>query len=283
MNILAIVVTYYPKKELLEKNISAFIEDVNKVLIWENTPDDVKLQYRFFDNPKVEYCGDGVNSISHALNYAWGYAEKNGYDYLLTMDQDSVFENFAEYINYTIVNENSPKGIWSPRIVTGNNILKQDDEEIAKEVFFCITSGMLLQIDVIREIGGWNEAFAIDGVDCEFCFYANRVGVNIYCLMNVFLHHQLGVYQKVHLLGRSWVLRNYSPQRYYAIYRSHVILMRMFPEQEQFIDTCKNYWGGMIKWIFLFEKQRFRKLYLIVKGIIEGCLVKVDNVLRKSE
>ena len=235
------------------------------------------------DNPKVEYCGDGVNSISHALNYAWGYAEKNGYDYLLTMDQDSVFENFAEYINYTIVNENSPKGIWSPRIVTGNNILKQDDEEIAKEVFFCITSGMLLQIDVIREIGGWNEAFAIDGVDCEFCFYANRVGVNIYCLMNVFLHHQLGVYQKVHLLGRSWVLRNYSPQRYYAIYRSHVILMRMFPEQEQFIDTCKNYWGGMIKWIFLFEKQRFRKLYLIVKGIIEGCLVKVDNVLRKSE
>ena len=70
MKILAIVVTYFPEKELLEKNISAFINDVDRVLIWENTPDEKKLEYRFIDNSKIEYCGDGINSISHALNYA---------------------------------------------------------------------------------------------------------------------------------------------------------------------------------------------------------------------
>ena len=100
--ILAIVVTYYPEKELLEKNVSAFINDVEKILIWENTPNDKKLLYRFLSDPKVDYCGDGVNSISHALNYAWKYAETNGYNYLLTMDQDSVFENFSLFIENTI-------------------------------------------------------------------------------------------------------------------------------------------------------------------------------------
>ena len=92
--ILAIVVTYYPERELLEKSISAFIEDVDSVLIWENTPAKDKLSYRFIRHEKVEYCGDGTNSISHALNFAWQKARMSGYDYVLTMDQDSVWDDF---------------------------------------------------------------------------------------------------------------------------------------------------------------------------------------------
>lgn len=278
--ILAIVVTYYPEKELLEKNVSAFINDVEKILIWENTPHDKKLQYRFLSDPKVDYFGDGVNSISHALNYAWKYAEDNGYKYLLTMDQDSVFEDFSIFLENTIYNVNAPKGIWIPLMVNGNQSLKQDSSVKVKEVFFGITSGMLLELSVIGKVGGWNETFAIDGVDCEFCFHANRVGVNIFCFLNVNMVHQLGEYKKVHLRNRSFELRNYSPQRYYQIYRNHVILMRLFPEQKQFIDTCRYYWGGMIKWIFLFEKQRFRKIFLILKGITEGSLINIDKVRR---
>ena len=75
MKILAIVVTYYPKKELLEKNVNAFIEDVEKVLIWENTPSSDKIQYRYLTGNKIEYCSDGTNSISRALNYGWQYAK----------------------------------------------------------------------------------------------------------------------------------------------------------------------------------------------------------------
>ena len=96
MKILAIVVTYYPEKNLLKKNINAFIEYVDKVLIWENTPESEKLSFRFIHDEKIEYCGDGINSISHALNYGWKYAKRNGYDYLLTMDQDSILVNLIQ-------------------------------------------------------------------------------------------------------------------------------------------------------------------------------------------
>lgn len=77
--ILAVVVTYYPDEELLTKNIQAFVNDVDKVLIWENTPESEKLNYRFIQNEKIEYRGDGVNSIARALNYAWRYAKEKGY------------------------------------------------------------------------------------------------------------------------------------------------------------------------------------------------------------
>lgn len=282
--ILAIVVTYYPDKELLEKNVSAFIHSVDKVLIWENTPKEEKQEYCFIKDLKVEYCGDGVNSISHALNYAWKYAESNGYDYLLTMDQDSVFENFSHYLEYTIRNTQAPQGIWIPLAVTGENkpAVREKEKDI-KEVFFGNTSGMLLRISVIDRIGGWNEVFAVDGVDCEFCFHACRVGVKIYAFLNVYLRHQLGEYKKVKFLNRYFELRNYSPLRYYAIYKSHVTLMRLFPEQKEFQDTCRYYWGGMIKWIFMFESQRFRKIYYIVKGIVEGCLTPLAKVERPNQ
>ena len=111
--ILAIVVTYYPEKELLERNVQAFIDHVDKVLIWENTPSPDKLDYRFIEHEKVVYYGDGINSISRALNYAWEYANENGFDYLLTMDQDSYFENFDYYVSKTVLSSEAPEGIWT--------------------------------------------------------------------------------------------------------------------------------------------------------------------------
>jgi len=54
-NILAVVITFYPEKELLISNINAFFPYVDKVLVWENTPSDEADNYRFVQNDKVEY------------------------------------------------------------------------------------------------------------------------------------------------------------------------------------------------------------------------------------
>ena len=148
--ILAIVVTYYPEKDLLERNVQAFINHVDKVLIWENTPSPDKLDYRFIEHEKVEYYGDGINSISRALNYAWEYANEYGFDYLLTMDQDSYFENFDYYISKTVLNPKVPEGIWTPQM--NGEIVSEDFEEID----IPITSGMLASVKIINTIGGWN-------------------------------------------------------------------------------------------------------------------------------
>lgn len=281
--ILAIVVTYFPEKDLLEKNISAFIDYVDKVLIWENTPEKQRLQYRYTNHPKVEYCGDGINSISHALNYAWKYAESNGYDYLLTMDQDSVFENFLQYVNDTIDNDQAPRGIWTPKVVSEENPKNPSEYGWSSEIYNTITSGMLQSVELVTKNGGWDEAFAIDGLDDEYCFHAQRVGIKIYRNYDIFLIQQYGIPQKADFMGRSITLRNYSAQRYYSIYWSHALLMRMFPEQKYFRELCYCYWKGMIKWIFLFEEDRFKKLYKIISGIVSGYTCRIPRRELKSE
>ena len=88
-NIAAIVVCYHPESELLRTNVGAFAGDVERVLVWRNSADDLGWLKEEFGN--VEFMGDGENAfIARPLNEALRYCADKGYKWLLTMDQDSV-------------------------------------------------------------------------------------------------------------------------------------------------------------------------------------------------
>ena len=262
--ILAIVVTYYPERELLVRNVQAFIEHVSKVLIWENTPSHDKLCYRFITHEKVEYYGDGINSISRALNFAWEYANENGFDYLLTMDQDSYFENFDFYVAKTVLCKDAPAGIWTPQM--NGEIVYADYEEID----IPITSGMLASVEIVNSIGGWNESYTIASVDDEFFLQAHQCKIKKYKVKDASLLQRFGITQVVTVFGHKLELRNYGPQRLYDIYRNNIILIRKYPKIDYLRKNFFHYWLKAIVLVFLFEKQRFRKTAAIFKGIISG-------------
>ncbi len=266
--ILAIIVTYYPEKELLERNIGAFIDYVDAVLIWENTPFSEKESYRFINHPKVEYYGDGVNSISRALNFAWEYANENGYDYLLTMDQDSYFENFSYYIEKTVLCPTAPEGIWTPQM--NGEAVATDYEEID----IPITSGMLASTVIINKIGGWNESYTIASVDDEFYLQAHQCRIKKYKVKDASLLQRFGLPRVVTIFGHKLELRNYGPQRLYDIYRNNIILIRKYPDIDYLRKNFFHYWLKAIILVFLFEKQRFKKTLYIFKGVFSGLLYK---------
>lgn len=270
--ILAIVVTYYPEKELLVRNVQAFIEHVSKVLIWENTPSPDKLQYRYITHEKVEYYGDGINSISRALNFAWEYANENGYDYLLTMDQDSYFENFDFYVDKTVLCEKAPIGIWTPQM--NGETISADYEEID----IPITSGMLASVEIVNAIGGWNESYTIASVDDEFFLQAHQCKIKKYKVKDASLLQRFGITQVVTVFGHKLELRNYGPQRLYDIYRNNIILIRKYPKIDYLRRNFFHYWLKAIVLVFLFEKQRFRKTAAIFKGIVSGLRYKNEEI-----
>ena len=266
--ILAIVVTYYPDRKLLEANIDAFVNYVDKILIWENTPTDKKEMYRYIKSEKVEYCGDGGNSISRALNYGWKYAKEYNYDYLLTMDQDSQWEDFRQYLNQTVYNPCVSGGIWGPEAY-GNKpkeIIESDR---------IITSGMLLSVELISRIGGWNEAFSIDCVDDEFCLRAKNMGIKTYILGMCRLYQRYGTPKKVSFLGRVATINYDSPGRLYSIYKYHVLLMRLFPENRKLKDEFWDCWIPLIKWTIVFGDKPIKNLFAIFGGIISGRIEKI--------
>lgn len=269
--LLAIVVTYFPERNLLSKNISAFIDYVDKVLIWENTPANHCEEYRFISHEKVEYCGDGINSISHALNYAWQYAKAGGYDHLLTMDQDSCFENFHYYLKQTVFNENAPEGIYTPPIKEMNIEVTKDFVEIYRP----ITSGMLIPVHLIDKIGGWDEEFKIDSVDDEFGLHAHTIGIKIFVVKNVVMQHCLGNPETRKFLGHTITLRNYSPSRLYSYYRNNFILAKKYPQYSYIREDLKNNLKTQFICIALFEHNRVKKITSIIRGCIAGLTKRV--------
>ena len=73
------------------------------------------VRYKVVDSPKIEYvgCGDNVG-ISRALNFAWEYANDNDYDGILTMDQDSIWDNLGQFLSKIEVSPLKESAIFSP-------------------------------------------------------------------------------------------------------------------------------------------------------------------------
>ena len=103
MRLLAVVVLYHPGKDLAG-NIDSYLSQVDKLLLWDNTPGDgqERLPLPDISHPeRLEYRGCGRNvGIGAALNDAVAYAREYGYTHLLTLDQDSFFlqGDFRRYI-----------------------------------------------------------------------------------------------------------------------------------------------------------------------------------------
>lgn len=264
MKILAVVVSYYPERELLKNNIAAFVDYVDQLLIWENTPQKDKEKYRFISHDKVEYCGDGINSISHALNFAWRYAKDNGYDYLLTMDQDSVFEDFLGYRDAVIrLNSNE-------LCIIGPDTIKRDSkcaEFISVPAI--ITSGMLISVLMLDILNGYCEFFSVDAVDSELCVKATSKGYKVYQHTRTFLQHQFGeVVSNNH--DKPVLERNYSANRLYGIFRNHIILWRKYGENTWLREILLYYVRTYLVGVLLYDHQKIKKIKAILSGVWDG-------------
>ena len=269
--ILAIVVTYYPEKELLISNINAFFNRVDKILVWENTLKNAD-KYRYIqESTKLEYCGDGLNSISRALNYAWKYANQYGFDYLLTMDQDSLWVNFDYFLSRTVNNIYAPFGIYGPCV----------NDKVYENEFYnhdLITSGMLVPVSILNEIGGYNECFRIDGIDTYLCYSVQEKGYGTYSVANCMLKQRFGDFGGTSFAKFSFSTYNYSSIRLYEIFKSQIIIMRRFKTDANYKKAFRI---RIRKWpikILLAENDKWNKLKAIFKGVKDGLFFNISNL-----
>lgn len=262
--ILAVVLSYYPDSILLRSNIDAIIKDVDKVIIWENTPVENRCQYRFIENSKVEYVGSDVNDISVALNFAWGYAQKYGYSYLLTMDQDSVFENFGLYISKSLEIFEEGLCIISPSV----NSSSKEINIINKETV--ITSGMIVPVDLLEKVHGWRIDFKIDAIDIDFCLKAAAYGFPIYQITGCCLRQRFGNPEKRNVFGKDILIHNYNPSRLYGYAKNMYITLSEHGFPKSITTRYKKAIRNTLFNIILFEESKYKKIKAIVRGLIDG-------------
>ena len=95
MKLLAISVFYHPTEESFE-NLEHYINDVDELLIWDNTPDVESIKnirrtinrlYSEEISKKIKVIGLGENvGLSIAYNRGIEYGRNNGFSHVMTMD-----------------------------------------------------------------------------------------------------------------------------------------------------------------------------------------------------
>ena len=263
---LSIIVVYNPKVDLLVKDICSFIKNVDLLKIWQNSvlSDDVREYISSLGN--IIFAGNGINQgIPTALNYALSYAIKNGYDYLLTMDQDSVLENFDNYKN-TVIKKNQEKSC----IVGAYQTFLESklSEDIFSEYKWVITSGTIFPIRLLNEIGGFETSFFIDTVDIEVCIRARKYGYKCYICRTGKLIQKYGVKHTIKMLNKTINYVVYSPDRIYGIFRNLTMLLITYRNKEISYELF-TFSFIVIKSAVFEKRNRTQSLLAMLSGFID--------------
>lgn len=93
MNLAGAVTLYHCDIKRFKENISTYLDEVDVLYVLDNNEKvNPEISMALSEYQNIKYIGFGDNiGISAALNCALKKSRKDGYEFLLTMDQDSMF------------------------------------------------------------------------------------------------------------------------------------------------------------------------------------------------
>lgn len=269
MKIAAVVVTYNPDPSRLYENIKAFADYVDCILIQRNS--SATFEYLSEWEYKITYLGTGENEfIAKPLNDAIDYCIMNDYDYLLTMDQDSIWVNFSEFISLVCKQDhNNRVAIYAPNC----NAQFKDKSVQFHDIEWVIQSGMLIDVQIAKTLGGFREDYKIYGVDEEFCYWIRINGYKTRVFTHCELKQEFGRITKT-VFGFETL--NYSPVVRYFLIRNMIWMKREFRDSTTIKRICAVLYYNFIG-ILLGESNKMRKVFMLVKGVFHGLFMAIKN------
>lgn len=266
----ACFILYNPPKESAE-NLMKVLPFCDKVYVADNSK-TILIDKNSFGaySHKITYLHSGKNEgIAKRLNEICTLATQDGFQWLLTMDQDSYFEKseLEKYLHS--VAEYKNKETVSMFGVSYESPLQGDNMEQVQEL---ITSGSLVNLELFKEVGGFNEDYFIDQVDTEYCLRSIRKGYNVMKATGVFMNHQLGQ-ESNHISlksGKRTKRTLHSPQRLYYMTRNFLFLQKQYAKL--FPQTIKKHKKALLneyKNNLLYNKERIHVLKFIIIAIYD--------------
>ena len=268
MKILAGIITYNPDIERLNENISLIEGQVDLIVIIDNCSKSRDFINLIKDKNVVIIKNDSNYGVAFGLNQIFDFAIRNQFDWVLTLDQDSVVTStlINEYRKYLFL----PNiGVLTCNIIDRNFKTIIDDSFVVKKIPSCITSGSFCSVYAFIKSGGFDETFFIDCVDFDFCYALRIAGYYVYQINFNGLLHEVGHAKAHKLFHKSVIVYNEKPIRHYYMARNYIFLAKKYPS---FISKKKAFCFE-IKQLFLlciFEKNKITKLNYRIRGIRDG-------------
>jgi rhamnosyltransferase len=154
-----------------------------------------------------------------------------------------------------------------------NNILKYHYRTIV------MASGNLISVGIFTKVGFFNERMFIDYVDNEFCIRCHINKLQILEADDAILKHNLGNIGVHFFMGKRLITTNHNHIRRYYNARNRVYVykkyIKIFPKWV--LSDVKSFIKEIIGIIF-FEKDKMKKIILIIKGINDGLKNRLGKI-----
>lgn len=273
------IVTYNPDISRFKENIGAIQNQVSRVVVFDNGSVNVKLIQEIISQwSNIVLIESNINiGIAAALNKLmdWGYVRK--YEWMLSLDQDSVCDdNYVDRMKKYLTVE-SKLGIVAPVIIDRNvGVIGHNPRSEYTHVNTCITSGAFSNIKAWNLIGKYDESMFIDSVDFEFCYRMRKNGYGVIQVKDIKLLHEIGKSQKRKFLLWKVDVTGHSAFRKYYIARNNIYYPLKHGLWIYFIrGNFRNIWLIIIT--ILYEQSKKENVSAICRGWKDAFKVRISK------
>lgn len=296
----AVVVTYYPEPELLKQLLETILPQVAALVVVDNGSDEQHLSlirsWSLTGLPEVfSLIETGENlGIAAAQNIGVAWGREHACSHVLFLDQDSIpAADMVKTLQEALVDLSSRSvsvAAVGPRLVdrrtkrsspfvtfnwfgvTRNTCTS--DPDAFRQTDFLVSSGMLVPILVLDQVGLPEEALFVDNVDMEWCFRARSMGFLLYGVCSAVMSHTVG--DQIFRIGPR-ALHRHSPIRQYYIMRNRLLLYRRSYTPFGWIvqDAVRALFKLLV--FSLIFAPRWQNIRMMCRGIWDACTGKVGE------
>jgi rhamnosyltransferase len=265
INICCCIILYNPNEDFVITSIDLLQTYFKSIIVIDNSKTKnfkIEKMYRL-----VKYIYNNGNiGIASAMNIACSEAINSGFDYILMLDQDSIFDekNLVAYLkNISVYKKNDKIAVFSSNYLPCKENMKDHLEH--KYIKIAITSGSVFDLRIFKKLHGFTDKLFIDIVDFDYCLKAINRGYTIISFPNIELNHNLG--ETKHLFHNFGHAEHIAVRLYYMT-RNTLYTFSNYLFSNFFISTnlLLRLFRKFIV-IIIFEKQKKEKLYYIYRGV----------------
>lgn len=277
----AVVITFFPDAGFPER-LEKIAAQVSRVIVVDNGTtgeSGVNLERALGVRGRVTCIRNSENrGVAAALNQGIRrvLAEEGDCSWIVTFDQDSLpAGDMVEKMLTVWESHPHPEKLMvaGPRTAFVDSTSRPDPaaDRFWREVTHVITSGSLISRRAFELAGYFNEGLFIDYVDIEYCLRLRTLGYQVIEVHSTEILHHMGRLEERLFLGEKVHPTHHPPLRRYYQFRNALLLHRQYREsQRPWRRRNRIILMKILILILLYEKQRLRSLFQILRGVGHG-------------
>jgi len=271
------VVLHNPELDLLRQNLDAISPQVQTIIAIDNGSNNLdEVRAALVDLPIHWVVNDVNQGLAKALNQVVDTAASLGFEWVITLDQDSICD--ADMVAQMRPAVADKVLMVAPRVIDRGFIGKDEPAEAPVDDFEdirrCITSGALTRVAGVKALGGFDNRLFVDQIDNDISLRGIERGYRIVLANRALLNQRYGQTSiKRRVLWRTVRYHHYDAARIYYQQRNLVYVCRRFGTlyvpHPVFFATLRQPAAFAIKVVFQ-PDQRLRRIGSFFHGFFDG-------------